>query len=110
MKTLRIMLDFISGPLWKDVFDTKAKELVTGIDIVDNDKYLQQLNEEIQALYSSYYKINYRDQPVYFDKDQEKANKEKMLVLLEKLIDRINEINDGSFMIDDRETERIRNL
>lgn len=104
------MLDFISGPLWKNVFDTKTKELVTGIDIVDNDEYLQQLNEEIQALYSSYYKINYRDQPVYFDKDQEKADKEKMLVLLEKLIDRLNEINYGSFMIDDRETEQIRNL
>ncbi|MDO4605478.1 MAG: RNA helicase [Helcococcus sp.] len=110
MKTLRIMLDFISGPLWKDVFDTKTKELITGIDIVDNDEYLQQLNEKIQALYSSYYKINYRDQPIYFDEDQEKADKEKMLVLLQKLIDRLNEINDGSFVIDDRETERIRNL
>lgn len=35
MKTIRIMLDFISGPLWKDIFDTQKKELVTGIDIVD---------------------------------------------------------------------------
>lgn len=35
MKKLIIMLDFISGPLWKGVFDTKKKELVTGIDVVD---------------------------------------------------------------------------
>lgn len=110
MKTIRIMLDFISGPLWKDVFDTQKKELVTGIDIVDNDEYLQQLNEEIQALYSSYYKINYKDEPVYFDEEQEKADKEKMLGLLEKLISRLNEINDESFVIDDRETERVRSL
>ena len=110
MKTLRIMLDFISGPLWKDVFDTQRKELVTGIDVVDNDEYIQTLNEEIQSLYSSYYKVNYKDEPVYFDEDQEKADKEKMLSLLQKLIARLNEINDGSFEINDRETERVRNL
>ncbi|MDY3332561.1 MAG: hypothetical protein SOW90_02115 [Gallibacter sp.] len=40
MKTLRIMLDFISGPLRKDVFDTQKKELITGIDVVDSDEYL----------------------------------------------------------------------
>lgn len=28
------MLDFIFGPLWNDVFDTKKKELVIGIDVV----------------------------------------------------------------------------
>ncbi len=33
-----------------------------------------------------------------------------MIELLEKLIDRLNEIDDGSFEIDDRETERVRNL
>ncbi|MDU5460108.1 MULTISPECIES: hypothetical protein [Anaerococcus] len=41
MKKLIIMLDFISDPLRKDVFDTKNKELVTGIDLVDNDEYVQ---------------------------------------------------------------------
>lgn len=32
------MLDFVSGPLWKDIYDAKKKELVTGIDVVDNDE------------------------------------------------------------------------
>lgn len=54
MKKLIIMLDFISDPLRKDVFDTKNKELVTGIDLVDNDEYVQ--------------KINYNNQTVFFDK------------------------------------------
>ena len=110
MKKLIIMLDFISGPLWKDIFDIKKKELVTGIDVVDDDKYIQNLNDEISDLYSSYYKINYNDEPVYFDKDQEKKDKYKMLHLLEKLMKRLNEVNDGSFEIDDRETERVKNL
>lgn len=33
-----------------------------------------------------------------------------MLKLFEKLFARLDEINDGSFEIEDRETERIRNL
>lgn len=110
MKEIRIMLDFISGPIWKDIYDTKKKELVTGIDVVDNDEYIQKLNNEIQDLYSSYYKIDYNDEPVYFDKEQEKKDKYKMLALLEKLKKRLYEINDGSFEIDDRETERVKNL
>lgn len=110
MKELRIMLDFISGPIWKDIYDTKKKELVTGIDVVDNDECVQKINDEIQDLYSSYYKIDYNDEPVYFDKEQEKKGKYKMLALLEKLKKRLYEINDGSFEIDDRETERVKNL
>ncbi|WP_277284471.1 hypothetical protein [Sneathia sanguinegens] len=110
MKELRIMLDFISGPIWKDIYDTKKKELVTGIDVVDNDECVQKINDEIQDLYSSYYKIDYNDEPVYFDKEQEKKDKYKMLALLEKLKERLYEINDGSFEIDDKETERIKNL
>lgn len=109
MKKLIIVLDFISDPIWKDVFDTKKKELVTGIYVVD-DEYIRKLNDEISDLYSSYYKINYNDEPVYFDKEQEKKDKYKMIDLLGKLIKRLDEINDGSFEIDDRETERVKNL
>ena len=110
MKKLIIMLDFISGLLWKDIYDTKKEELVTGIDVVDDDGYIQNLNDEISDLYSSYYKINYNDEPVYFDKEQEKKDKYKMLDLLGKLIKRLDEVNDGSFEIDDRETKRVKNL
>lgn len=110
MKKLIIMLDYISGPLWKDIYDTKKKELVTGIDVVDDDEYIQNLNDVISDLYSSYYKINYNDEPVYFDKKQEKKDKYKMLDLLGKLIKRLDEVNDGSFEIDDRETKRVKNL
>ena len=110
MKKLIIKLDFISGPLWKDIYDTKKKELVTGIDVVDNDECVQKINDEIQDLYSSYYKIDYNDEPVYFDKEQEKKDKYKMLALLEKLKKRLYELNDGSFEIDDRETERVKKL
>lgn len=83
---------------------------MTGIETVDNDEELWRLNVEIQDLYSSLYRIDYKDKPVYFDKVEEKFNKDKMLDLIKKLIIRLEQINDGSFVIDDRETERIRNL
>ena len=55
-------------------------------------------------------KKNYNNQPVFFDKNQEKKDKYKMLDLLGKLMKRIEEVNDGSFEIDDRETERVKIL
>ena len=47
---------------------------------------------------------------MYFDKKQKKKDKYKMIDLLGKLIKRLDEVNDGSFEIDDSETERVKNL
>lgn len=110
MKKLEIILEIGDGPVVPKYYDKKTDRLLTEIDVVDNDEYIQKLNNEIQDLYSSYYKINYNDEPVYFDKEQEKKDKYKMLDLLEKLMKRLDEVNDGSFEIDDRETERVKNL
>ena len=86
MKKLEIILDLGDGPVVSKCYDEKSDRLLTGIDVVDNDDYIQKLNNEIQDLYSSYYKIDYNDEPVYFDKEQEKKDKYKMLDLLKKLI------------------------
>lgn len=107
---LRIMLDFIAGPLWKDVFDVKSNNLVAGIKIIDEDSELNKIGQEIQNLYSSYYKFDYKDKPVYFDYEQEKKDKEKMLSLLKQLNNRISELNDGSFVVEDLETPRVEKL
>lgn len=39
-----------------------------------------------------------------------RIDKYKMLDLFGKLMKRLDEVNDGSFEIDDRETERVKNL
>lgn len=107
---VRIMLDIWAGPIWGCTYDDDKQEYDYDIEAISQDKELMKLHQEIQDLFSSYYHFEYKDQPVYFDEEQEKADKEKMLNLLEKLIARLNEINDGSFEIDDRETERVRKL
>ncbi len=108
MRTLKISLDYLAGPLWKDEFIDG--ELKTGIPAVDNDNELQTLNDEISELYSSYYEFDSHDQACWFNEEQEKSDKVRMLKLLSKLNARIAEINDGTFIVDDQETPRVEAL
>ena len=44
MKELVIDLDFTSGPIMKNVYDTERNELFTGIKVVDSDQKLARMN------------------------------------------------------------------
>lgn len=110
MKTVKILLDFLAGPIWKPYFNSKTNQDSTGVDVVDNDEEVAKLNDEIQDMFFSYYHFDYKGQACYFDKDQERNDKNKMLELLHRLKERLNEINDGSFTIEDMETDRVKAL
>ena len=105
---VRIQLDFLQGPIW--ISDVETGQPMTGIDIIDNDEKLRKINYEISTLYSSYYEFDSHDQACWFNEEQEKKDKEKMISLLKQLIDRLNELNDGSFLVEDYETERLEKL
>ena len=107
-QTIKIQLDYLQGPIW--ISDVETGQPLTGISIIDNDKKLQEINFEISNLYSGYYEFDSHDQPCWFNKEKEKEDKFKMLSLLNKLNQRLNEINDGSFVVEDLETERVKNL
>lgn len=105
---VRIQLDFLQGPIW--ISDVETGQPMTGIDIIDNDEKLRKINYEISTLYSSYYEFDSHEQACWFNKEQEKKDKSKMLSLLKQLIDRLSELNDGSFIVEDYETERLEKL
>ena len=105
---VKIQLDFLQGPIW--ISDVETGQPMTGIDIIDNDEKLRKINYEISTLYSSYYEFDSHDQTCWFNEEQEKKDKEKMISLLKQLIDRLNELNDGSFLVEDYETERLEKL
>ncbi len=105
-----IMLDWNSGPVWGNYVNPDTFEKTTGIKIIDEDPQIKALNEEICNMYTGYYEFDSNGEACFFNKEREKADKVILLDLLGKLIDRLNELNDGSFEIDDRETERIKNL
>lgn len=108
MKTLKITLDFLAGPLWKDEFIDGEPQ--TSIPVIDNDETLQALNNQICELYSSCYEFDSHDLPCWFNEEQEKADKQKMLDLLGRLNAQLTEINDGSFKVEDLETPRVQSL
>ena len=105
---VRIKLDFLQGPIW--ISDVETGQPMTGIDIIDNDEKLRKINYEISTLYSSYYEFDSHEQACWFNEEQEKKDKSKMLSLLKQLNDRLNELNDGSFIVEDYETERLEKL
>lgn len=105
---VKIKLDFNQGPIW--ISDVETRQPITGIDIIDNDEELRKINFEISTLFSSYYEFDSHDQACWFNEEQEKKDKEKMISLLKQLINRLNELNDGSFIVEDYETERLEKL
>lgn len=105
---IRIQLDWAQGPIWLSFSETG--EPITDSEIVNSDKKIWSLNKEIGDLYTSYYEFDSHGQACWFNFKQEKADKQRMLKLLGQLKDRLNEINDGSFVIDDRETARVEAL
>lgn len=108
MRIVKLLLDYLQGPIWTS--DAQTGRPCTGIAVVDNDEDLRKVNFEISNLYSSYYEFNSHGQACWFNEEQEKADKQKMLDLLGRLNVRLAEINDGSFEVEDLETPRIQAL
>ena len=106
MNKLRIKFDFSHGPIWKEKYDFSTKEWSTGIKVVDNDKALNVLNSEAEREYSSLYSFDDDGLP-RFDKDLYECKKEELLSLVQTIILRLNEINDGTYTVIDEETKNL---
>lgn len=108
MKKIKIMLDYLQGPIW--ISDADTGEPMTGIDVVDNDTILPKLNRECCELYSDCYEFDSHDRACWFNEEKLRSNKGRILFLLDSINCRLNLINDGSYVVDDVETDRIKNL
>ena len=103
---IKLMTEFIHGPVW--VYDESG--LMDSLDMVEKDSIIQKLDSEMADLYTSYYEFDSHDQACWFNKEQQIKDKPKMLELLSNLKARLNEINDGSFEIEDLITPEYENL
>jgi len=104
----KIMLDFLQGPIW--LSDIETGEPNTGIDVVDTDLIVKELNYKCAELFNGYYEFDSHENACWFNYEKERADKCIMLDLITKLVSRLNEINDGSYIVEDCETERLQNL
>lgn len=100
---LKIKLDFGHGPIWKERFDFKTRTWSTGIDVVDEDKELMELNNKAEKEYNSLYWFDDLGE-LHFDNAEYKKKKKWFLSIIEKIKNRLSEINDGSFIVSDEES------
>lgn len=99
---VKLQLDFLQGPIW--ISDIETGEPFTGIAIIDTDTRIWELNKKIGQRFSSYYEFDSYDRPCRFNEAQRKADREMMPGRLRQLKNRLDEINDGSFLVEDPET------
>ncbi len=106
MFIVKLMNEFLHGVLW--VCDDD--DISTNYDLIYNDEELTKLNEETSNLFDSYYEFDSHDQACWFNEELERKTKDEMLELIRKIKIRLSEINDGSFKVEDYETERLEKL
>lgn len=94
-QAVKIRLDYHQGPIW--ISDVETGEPMTGINRIETDPMLKSLNDKAGQMYDSYY-------------EKEREEKDAMLALITRIVARLNEINDGSFIIEDLEGERLKTL
>jgi len=101
MYTIRLANEFIHGPIW--VYDENGW-IRGNFPLVTDDAELKRLNREAAELHDSFYSDDCRE----YDEAGYKAAYPRMKQIIRKIIKRLNEINDGSFTIDDRVSDRRR--
>ena len=105
MYTIKIMNEYLHSPVW--VYNSD------GIDwykLVDEDPVLTTLGNQAMEMYSSYYLFNHNGQACYFDYEKERQDSKQLLDIIEKILARLNDINDGSFVIEDYVTSHLKSL
>ncbi|MCI6357838.1 MAG: hypothetical protein MR766_04310 [Erysipelotrichaceae bacterium] len=109
MKKVKLELDFLIGPIIKDVFSISKNKLVTGVDVIDNDSEINNLNDKASALYSSFYEFD-ENNACRFNILMAKEHLDELMKLITKIKDRLNILNDGSFELNDMVSEQLNRL
>lgn len=104
------MNEYLHSPIW--YCDGEGYEWDEEAEFLPfvNDKELNQVAKEIGDMYLDYYEFDSHDQACWFNEEQEKKDAPKMLSLLKRLRARLDELNDGSFLIEDYCTEHYEEL
>ncbi len=107
MYTVKIMNEYLHGPIW--VYNQEGIAMYN-FPLIDEDQVLKSLNNKAMELFSAYYEFDKAGESCTFNKEKEKQERHTMLDIISKIIARLNEINDGSFEIEDYETSRLSEL
>ena len=95
------------GPIWKDKIDILTGVWSTGIDCIDNDDTLQKLNDKGEELYSSLYSFDENGEACFFDQNTYVAIRDELIDIVKNIIARLEEINDGTFIVIDETSKSL---
>ena len=108
--SIYVGLELVFGPILKDN-QLEDGSFSSGSKIVDNDLIVKNLDKKINELWCSLYlKDKTSNSGFRFDEVKEKVLAPQLLEMINKLINRLNEINDGSYEIEDMITYYLKSL
>ncbi len=105
MKYVVVYNEYSIGPVWCYGEDSHLN--LDLFDVIRNDEETMSLIYEIDDLYSSYFDFDSLEK---FNKKKQIETKGQMLSLITRLVKRLNEINDGSYVVEDLETKKLMSL
>ncbi len=105
MYTIKIMNEFLHGAIW--VYEDG---IPSSWDKIDADPTLSDLNRQTMELYASYFEFDTNGESYTYNESLERQTKGEMLSLIRKIKERLHELNNGDFEVEDYETERLMNL
>ncbi len=108
MYTIKLMNEIWHGPIW--VYGPDGISFYENPSPIGDDPILCELNNRAMEMYDNYYEFDSHDVACWFNHEQEKADKDIMLDIINKIKARLDEINDGSFVVEDYVTEHLKNL
>lgn len=104
MYMVKIKNEYLHGPIW--VYGEDGI-VVRNFPLIDFDEQLSQLNKQVEEMFSAYYEFDSHDQTCWFNEEKEKAEREMMVKLISRIVTRLAEINDGSFVVQDYVTPQL---
>ena len=113
MKKIYLRLDYGEGPIVAEDVSVDdgpwGSTYYTGIASIDEDEQLRCLNKEAQDLYMTFFEFS-KASIFQFNPAEEKKHNKEMVDLLGRIQARLDELQDGSFVVEDEETKRLINL
>ena len=104
MYTIKLMNEYLHGPIW--IYDEDGY-IRRKYPLIDNNEELQRLNEQARKLYDSFYSFDENDNACTFNEDEYKAAHTEMVEIIKKIIQKLEEINNNDFVIEDYITKDI---
>ena len=112
-RTITLAFDCYIGPIVGVAVDENGRE-ITKIRVVDDDVDVRTIADEARKLWFSLFRnVDFTDENpagFEFDENREKEIAPELLFLIEKLVRRLEKINDGSLQIEDWATPKLKGI